>query len=364
MPVSINISLGTNGHAHDASSAISRWIDSALALPGRSVSVATGNAGQEGPADADDIGFILGRIHTSGRIPARGLDADIEWQVVGNTIADLSENELEIWYEAQDRFSVSVKPPGMDWIGPVEPGEFIENQQLSDRTIISIYNELYHPANGSNYISIYLTPFFSQLGVVGVRAGTWRIRLHGLDVRDGHYHGWIERDDPRRIGQLGPKQAWRFPSFFSQQSNVDNSSVSSLACGHRIISVANLDADANRVNISSSQGPTRDGRPKPDICATGTDIVAANGFGSPDEPWISMTGTSMASPYIAGAIGLMLNVEPRLTAAQIGGIIKRTAQPLPGTDYTWRDDAGFGVIAPEDCVREAALVFDRKDLTQ
>ena len=41
---------------------------------------------------------------------------------------DVSENEMEIWFSAQDRFAVSIKPPGGDWIGPVEPREFIENR--------------------------------------------------------------------------------------------------------------------------------------------------------------------------------------------------------------------------------------------
>jgi hypothetical protein len=36
-PISINISLGTNGHAHDGSDAASRWINSELSLPGRCV---------------------------------------------------------------------------------------------------------------------------------------------------------------------------------------------------------------------------------------------------------------------------------------------------------------------------------------
>ena len=48
LPVVINISLGTNGHAHDGTSPISRWIDAALGRPGRCVCVAAGNAGQEG----------------------------------------------------------------------------------------------------------------------------------------------------------------------------------------------------------------------------------------------------------------------------------------------------------------------------
>ena len=77
----------------------------------------------------------MGRIHSSGRVGARGLGVDIEWIVVGNGIADLSENELEIWYGAQDRFAVQIKPPGQPWTEPIEPGEFIENRQLPDLTL-------------------------------------------------------------------------------------------------------------------------------------------------------------------------------------------------------------------------------------
>jgi subtilisin family serine protease len=60
-----------------------------------------------------------------------------------------------------------------------------------------------------------------------------------------------------------------------------------------------------------------------------------------------MTGTSMASPYVAGVIGLMLAAEPTLTAAQILGIIKATARPLPGATYQWVNDLGFGVISKQ-----------------
>ncbi len=109
-PVSINISLGTNGHAHDASSAVSRWIDAALSVPGRCVCVAAGNAGQEAPAFEGDHNYFSGRIHTSGKLPSAGLTRDIEWLVVGNTISDISENEFEIWYGPQDRFEVSCAP--------------------------------------------------------------------------------------------------------------------------------------------------------------------------------------------------------------------------------------------------------------
>jgi subtilisin family serine protease len=374
LPISINISLGTNGHSHDASSAISRWIDSALTTPGRCVSVAAGNAGQEIAEFEGDAGFIMGRIHTAGEIPSRELTRDLEWFVVGNGRADVSENELEIWYGAQDRFAVSVLPPGprsaARWLPTVKPGQYIENIQLDDPAqegvpggcMVSIYNELYHPANGHNYIAIYLSPFYTNSGTIGIPAGTWTVRLHGLEVRDGSFHGWIERDDPRPLGRQGTQELWNFPSFFSEKSNVDDSSVSSLACGHWVIGVANLDELRNRINITSSQGPTRDKRSKPEVAAPGTSIVAAKGFAGSDDLWVEMTGTSMASPFVAGVAGLMLATNPKLTAAQIVGIIQRTSQPLPGGRFAWANDAGFGAISPNACLDEALTASRQEDL--
>ena len=64
----------------------------------------------------------------------------------------------------------------------------------------------------------------------------------------------------------------------------------------------------------------------------------------------------MSSPYVAGVVGLMLAVAPDLTAEQIAGIIRRTSRPLPGADYAWQDDAGFGVIDARACVDEAAVI--------
>ena len=361
MPVSINISLGTNGHAHDGSSVGSRWIDSLLSVPGRAVTVAAGNAGQEGPEFSGDDGYVMGRIHTSGQLLSRGLTADIEWVVAGNGVEDVSENELELWYGPQDRFAISICPPGGEWIGPIRPLEYLENLQLPGGSFLSVYNELYYPSNGSNYISVYLSPYFSPEGVIGVLPGTWKVRLHGEEVRDGRFHAWLERDDPRPAGRQGERALWSFPSFFSERSNVDDSSISSLACGQNIIAVANLDEARERIAASSSEGPTRDGRPKPDCAAPGTDVVAANGFA--DQEWVAMSGTSMASPHVAGLVGLMLAVEPRLTASQVRGIIQRTARPLPGASYQWQKGAGFGRLDEEACLEEAGRINDRRDRT-
>ena len=84
-----------------------------------------------------------------------------------------------------------------------------------DGTFVSIYSEIYHPANGANYISIYLSPYFDGRKSAGIARGTWQVRLTGLDVRDGRFHAWIERDDLIRVGP----EAFRFPSFFTEKSS-------------------------------------------------------------------------------------------------------------------------------------------------
>ena len=364
LPISINISLGTNGHAHDGSDATSRWIDAELTLPGRCVCIAAGNAGQEKALSQNDFGFTMGRIHANGKIAVTGLSKDISWTVIGNGISDISENEMEIWYEPQDRISLMIKPPGGEWIGPVKPNEFIENKQLPDGSYISIYNDLYHFANGNNYIGVYLSPNLKKAdNIIPVKAGNWLVRLKGEEIRNGEYNAWIERDDPKPLGASGKKENWNFPSFLAGNSNTDNTSISSLACARYVIAVGNCDLANEQINISSSQGPTRDKRNKPEVVAPGTNITAAKGFSSEGDDWISMTGTSMASPYVCGIAAWMMSLERNLSASQIQGIMIRTSTPLPGDGYNWNDDTGFGLLNSAACLEEAKTIRTKKDIT-
>jgi subtilisin family serine protease len=361
LPLSINISLGTNGHAHDTSSTMARWIDNALATRGRCVSVAAGNAGQVEPRWDGDRDFVKGRIHAGGSLPATSLRHELGWVTGGEDIFDVSENELEIWYGPQDRFDVEVKPPGLPWLPRVSQGSKIRNEVLENGTVLSVYNEAYHPANGLNRISVLLSPFFGgeaadgsrQLGPIA--SGEWRVRLTGVVVRDGRFDAWIERDDPRRLPGTGNQ--WEFPSHFAPDSYTDDRMISSLACAERILAVANADLGLSSAHVTSSRGPTRDGRSKPDIAADGTKVVAARGFDRAF-PWIEMTGTSMASPYVCGVAALMLGLAPWLTSAQIQGIMRSTSAPLPGQTFGWRNDTGFGVIDAEACLARTAEFAD------
>jgi serine protease AprX len=94
----------------------------------------------------------------------------------------------------------------------------------------------------------------------------------------------------------------------------------------------------------SSRGPTaRDFAAKPDVVATGTGIVSLavpnsllyttksayllkGSVYSATKPYLSLTGTSMASPVVAGTVALMLEANPNLTPNLVKALIQYTAQ--------------------------------------
>jgi subtilisin family serine protease len=373
-PISINISLGTNGGPHDGSGPVSRWLEELLVSPGRCISVSAGNASCSGPLSVN-VKFagspegqppkqlvVIGPVHGGGQIAGAGLEKELQWVVQGNGVADLAEHNLEIWYSALDRMAVAVLPPGeAEWI-VVRPQEFVENRRLSDGTTASVYSELFDPTNGDNHIVLHISPNYEPEAATGVRSGAWRIRLRGEVIRDGRYHAWVERDDLAQIGGTRAEMpCMLLPSFLSQSSSVDSHAINGLACSPSVIGVGNLDRTVGAIASSSSKGPTRDHRSKPDIVAPGTGVVAAKGF-DPNASWLALSGTSMASPYVAGVAGLMLAANPDLTSSQIGAIMRATARPLPGTVYDWQADAGFGEISAADCIALAEASKHRIEL--
>jgi serine protease AprX len=96
----------------------------------------------------------------------------------------------------------------------------------------------------------------------------------------------------------------------------------------------------------SSRGPISDGNgnprayTKPDVCAPGHSVTAAEAGNSTG--YVAISGTSMAAPFVAGAIALALQANPSLTSAQAKQLLEATAQDRgePGKDTDW----GAGLI--------------------
>ncbi|WP_343244921.1 S8 family serine peptidase, partial [Streptomyces sp. SID14478] len=82
----------------------------------------------------------------------------------------------------------------------------------------------------------------------------------------------------------------------------------------------------------SSRGPDQNQRLKPDLVAPGVDIrstvpksIVASGA------W-RMSGTSMASPLVAGSAALLRQLRPERSATEIGAELTGTAHRLGGVD--------------------------------
>jgi serine protease AprX len=101
----------------------------------------------------------------------------------------------------------------------------------------------------------------------------------------------------------------------------------------------------DKIGLYSSRGPTaRDFAAKPDLVAPGTGIVSLSNpasllyvtkaqyllsgslWNGPNKPYLSLTGTSMAAPIVAGTVALMLQANPNLTPNLVKAILQYTAQ--------------------------------------
>ncbi len=108
--------------------------------------------------------------------------------------------------------------------------------------------------------------------------------------------------------------------------------VASPAAADAALTVGAVDR-TDKLAAFSSRGPRAgDGAIKPDITAPGVDIVAAkakNGvIGTPvDEGHVSLSGTSMAAPHVAGAAAILAAKNPTWSAQDIKTALMNSAKP-------------------------------------
>lgn len=126
-------------------------------------------------------------------------------------------------------------------------------------------------------------------------------------------------------------------------SGPDPSTITSPAVSPNVISVGACDdrkASASKdigIPDFSSRGPTLDGLRKPDILAPG---VGINSLANKPSEYRSLSGTSMATPIVAGSVALLYENNPNLTPAQVKQILQSNARSL-GLDP---DEQGSGLL--------------------
>ncbi len=118
----------------------------------------------------------------------------------------------------------------------------------------------------------------------------------------------------------------------------DEPSLTTPADADSIISVGAVMLDG-KIAAFSSNGPTSDGRTKPDVVAPGVNVLVAVSETSSgnDSTYKTGDGTSFAAPITAGVCGLILSAHPHLTPLQVREALRNTANnsSTPNNVYGW-----------------------------
>ena len=338
-PVSINMSLGSQGGPHDGSSAYEQTLQG-LTGPGKILSVSAGNDG----AWPVHLGYT-----TQGTDYVSGISTDI--------LPSSSATSLGV---------ILVAPPGVsvglvgqvtsggsttycNGIGPVTTGYATPQTTMSCSGTMVGYAKI-----DGTFSSGGLTQFVvsvSNNGVSGVdfTKAVWELYTFGSSRIDawvysgGKFstlsdpsHGWLAGDTSMTVGIPATANGLIAVAAYSTKTHwtdIDGATQSPASWCY-----LTPDIFVNQIACFSSLGPTRDGRQKPDIAAPGMFIVAPLG-GSLDpndsgvRPNIVLggyyrvdQGTSMAAPHVAGVVALMLQANHSLTPAQALLALQQTAR--------------------------------------
>jgi len=223
--------------------------------------------------------------------------------------------------------------------------------------------------------------FFS--GKNGMGDYTYMVHLClPLEYHKEHFDGMeIKFDTQGKLKLMGQANAIIFEKVYEYSNpytvgwpGISPSAISVGVTSHRNL-VTNVDgksvfASGNKNNENcivnwSSCGPTIDGRIKPDVVAPGYNIVSARSKfilntnegkddqdkvvaramdGGESREVLMLSGTSMASPVMAGVVALWLQAKPDLTPDAIKEVISRTSKQLDSQMTYPNNIYGYGEV--------------------
>ncbi|MGE5527412.1 MAG: S8 family serine peptidase [Methanosarcina sp.] len=309
-PWVVNLSLGSHCGPHDGSTLVEQFLDAAVReSPGRMVVNSTGN-------------YFSSRVHSSARL-SQGevlrLPLHLERVNPGG-------HEIDVWYGGSDRFLVGIEAP--DRSRALARPEAEATLEVDGRAAARVVHRLHDPNNGRNQAVLRLA--------ADAPRGVWHLVLVGAEIVDGRFHAWIERT-PRAAGQ--PR--------FDENEAVVTTTTGTICNGLRNLAVGAYDQhDPGRpLTGFSSSGETVDGRPKPALLAPGERVLAARSRprdATADEAPLSvrMSGTSLAAPFVTGAVACLMEEVGRVPAAQLRVALLESAQPFKN-DGSNRAGSGY-----------------------
>lgn len=350
-PCVINTSVGTYYGSHDGQDFASLMIDSLLeAANGRVLVAAAGNAG----------GL---KYHLSYQLS--NTDSLFTWFSNNNTY---HQTYFDFWADTagarQIKFSLGCDTSTPAFLARTNYLTIDSFPGLAQGVTVQRYDSLYYNSIklGTYYIAVTLsggTYHVEFLAFPTFSADYWRLQTLG----NGHFDLWSSAAAITGSSNILAVLPGGFSSPNYRYPDSLKTVVSSWQCSDDVITVGNyanrmayLDLDTvyipsgvpdGSLLTNSSIGPTRDGRIKPDISATGT-LVTATG----DSLYIALLehsgqsskvsiggkhtrngGTSMAAPIVAGTAALYLEEHPHAGFREVKTVLERTANKDAYTTY-------------------------------
>jgi subtilisin family serine protease len=324
-PFVINMSLGSDFGAHDGSDPDEIALDAILASPnrGRAAAIASGNSRGAGihveatatPGVPIDHPFVI-----PSYVPAAGANND--------------EIDFDLWYKGGDNLTVALVDAAGAVLATAARGSKAGPLCTTSGAVTLDARNTTDPVNHDTEVVITILDSSSCSPATPPPPGaTMKIRVTGVGVpQGGHYHVW----NAASLGNAFPNVAFS-PAVESSICAMPATSINATTAGSYVTRSCWPNADPNTlttcrsisdsiggISSFSGNGPTRDGRLKPEIAAPGEWVAsslsslvpATSGQRTRDGLHWGLRGTSLASPHAAGALAVVLQFDPALTAVQ------------------------------------------------
>lgn len=251
------------------------------------------------------------------------------------------QGRLRTWYDFVDRDSLLFAE---DWhgtavvsrIAALQPGTYVgtaPKATLSLARTETVFSET--PAEMLNWLAAA-----EWADSLGVHIITSSLNYNTFDNGEGNlglsdlngYTATITRAADMAVGRgmLVVVSAGNEGSNSSWQGRI-----TSPCDGDSVLCVGSVTRTNWTVAATSGRGPTADGRTKPDVVAAGQSVPLYLGVAVS-----TGSGTSYATPYVAGAAACLWQAHPEATAWQVHGALKRTATDALSPN----NDVGHGLI--------------------
>lgn len=371
-PAVVNLSIGSQFGPHDGTSIFEQALVQLGRGPGRAIVVAASN---EGEVFGTQTHPLPHGVHTSLRIsPHTTFEVPLVLDGPNGTDQRYRAAQIFVWLNFRDggEARVGLKgPDGSKWLDPVSPGE---GYQVNEGSVVAqIVNDVHD--NGA-------IPRGTHGATISFRGplspGRYGIVLEG----DAAVEAWTQG-----VGDASDQLS---SPYFSTGPQIEGTigipasadGLIAVGCvGVRpyfrvgITKVIGLDPPGVRCFFSSA-GPSATGGMRPDVLAPGYYVVSSlaglafaripNGEFTKDQivdnQHAALSGTSMSSPFGAGAAALLLEKDPTLTMEDIRAAFMAGARPLaddsppnPQRDYS----KGAGIL---DVQRALAALDAKKDV--